>query len=811
MALPPLLVYALTWLASSLVSIALRPKPDRPQPGGLSDFEVPTADASRAIPVVFGTVKVTGPSVIWYGNLGTEPFQVGGQDFGHYYSLGLALAVCLGPVDSVDGLLFEGRSAGWTFVSGDANVRTYHFANTTLYGGNTQGGGVQGDADCYLGTDAQPTSAYLQAQADADWPGLPRLCYLVLHGGYKPQYGGVYLGTSTYVKAMAVIVTRCPNSLGLASDHHRMSVAGGYDANPACVLYELLTDPSWGLGLAASAIDTDSFVAAGEALFAEGLGLAMVLEHGTEAAETIREVLRHVDGGLSTDPATGKLVLTLVREDYDVGTLPVFDQSILSDLEFSRGSWSETFNVAKVSYVSRADEWTERIAQWQNLANLQAQGVVVATQVAYRGLSNAHAAGLVAARVAKAVSYPFAKIRARANRKAWALRAGDVFKLDWPPLGISGMVCRVTRPASGTLEDGTMTLEAVEDSFAVSGTAYTDPPGSQWPDPVAAPVACAEEMLLECPYHLATASGRQLLALAVRAAATLTGFQVWSDPAGGTSYALTNSSSAWCPYGELVSTYAANTAALDATGFQVENGIDLDTLESVSAVAIYHGYNLALIDGEIVAWQTVSGTGATRTIANVLRGVLDTVPAAHSAGAKVWFLGSVPLSFVDPSGGYAADGTVTAKLLPYNAAGTTLAIGSAAQLSKTTANRAAKPYPPGNVKIAGVAWPASFAAGADRTVTWSTRSRTVQRVNGDVVPQDAGDYAGAVEGDFTIEVRVNSVLQRTVTALTGGTWTWTAAMQTTDGATSGANVSIRVIPVNGSLVGTYQERSFSIT
>jgi hypothetical protein len=809
MALPLLLIY---YVVSTLIKFLLQPKPDKPQPKGLSDFDVPTADASRAIPVVFGSVKVAGPNVIWYGNLGQEVFQVGGQDYGYYYTLGLALGVCFGPVDSFDGLLFEDRSAGWSFVSGDTNMETRLFNNVQLFGPNTQGGGVKGNADCYFGTDAQPTSAYLQGAANVDWPGLPRLCYLVLHGGYKPQYGGVYLGTSAYVKPMAVLVTRCPNQLGLPSGHHRMSVAGGFDANPACMLYEILTDTTWGLGLPGSSIDTDSFIDAGEALFTEGLGLAMILEQPTEASETMREILRHIDAGLSTDPSSGKLVLKLIRDDYVIGDLPVLDQSNVSEVEFTRGSWSETFNVAKVTYTSRADAWTERIAQWQNLANLQVQGVTVATQVDYRGFSNSHSAGLAAARVAKATSYPFARLRLKVNRAAWALRAADVFKLNWPPLGIADMVCRVTRPASGELENGLMSLEAVEDSFSVSGTGYTDPPGSQWGDPVAPPVAAAQQALFEIPYHLSSASGRQLGALAARAAATLTGFQIWSDPAGGTAYVGLNASSSWCPYGELTGSYAKSTSALDATGFSVGNTIDIDRLESVSALAIYLGYNLALIDNEIIAWQTVGGSGATRQITNVLRGVLDTVPADHSSGAKVWFFGSAgPLALVDPVGGYPADGTVTAKILPFTAVAT-LPIASATQISKATVNRAAKPMPPGNVKVGGIAWPTSFAAGADRIVTWATRNRVTQKASGDVVAQDSGDYPlGGSEGNFTIEVRVNTVLQRTVTALSSGTWTWTAAMQTTDGATAGTSISIRVIPVNGSLVGTYQERLFTIT
>lgn len=809
MPLPALLVQGLLFVASTLLGYLLRPRPDKPQPKGLSDFELPTADASRAIPVVFGSVKVTGPNVIWFGNLGVEPFQIDGKDAGFYYILGLDLGVCHGPVDSVDGLLFEDRSAGWTMLSGDANMQTFAFDATTLFGGNTSGGGVKGNADCYLGTAAQPISAYLQAQAHADYPGLARLCHVVLNGGYKPQYGGVYLGTSQYVKPVAVLVTRCPNSLGLPSGHHRVSVAAGYDANPACMLYEILTDTTWGLGLSPASIDTASFTAVGETLFAEAFGLSMILEQPTEAAETLREILRHIDGGLSSDPATGKLVLRLIRADYSVGTLPVLDQTCLEDLELARGSWSETFNVAKVSYTSRADNWTTRIAQFQNLANLQGQGVTVATQVEFRGLSNAHAAGLVAARMVKAGSFPFAKIRARANRKAWALRQADVFVLNWPPLGIAGMVCRVTRPAGGTLEDGRMSIEAVEDSFSITGAAYTDPPGSQWVDPIGAPVACAQQALFEMPYQLATSGLRQVGALAARANTTLNGFQAWSDPAGGTAYAMTANVPGWCPYGELVGAYAANTAAVDATGFSVGNLIDAGQLASITTPALYHGYNLALIDSEIIAWQTVSGTGSTRTIANVLRGALDTVPAAHNAGAKVWFFGSGTRAVLDPSGGYPADGTVTAKLLPYNSR-STLPIASASQLSIATASRALKPLPAGNVKVAGVTWPTSFAAGADRAVTWVGRNRILQAAQGLVIAQD-DTYNWPEEGNYTIEVRVGGVLKRTVTGLASGTWTWTAAMQTTDGATAGTSVTIRVIPVNGSLVGTYQERAFSMT
>ena len=54
------------------------PKPDTPKPATLDQFDVPTAEEGRAIPVVFGTVWHESPNVVWYGDLRTEPVRDGG-------------------------------------------------------------------------------------------------------------------------------------------------------------------------------------------------------------------------------------------------------------------------------------------------------------------------------------------------------------------------------------------------------------------------------------------------------------------------------------------------------------------------------------------------------------------------------------------------------------------------------------------------------------------------------------------------------------------------------------------------------------
>lgn len=67
-------------LVAAFVAIALAPKPVQPKPAALEDFEVPTAEQGRPVPVVFGTVTVRGPNMLWYGDLKAEPiYSEGGK------------------------------------------------------------------------------------------------------------------------------------------------------------------------------------------------------------------------------------------------------------------------------------------------------------------------------------------------------------------------------------------------------------------------------------------------------------------------------------------------------------------------------------------------------------------------------------------------------------------------------------------------------------------------------------------------------------------------------------------------------------
>jgi hypothetical protein len=69
-------ITGIIWLvAAVLISTALAPKPPQPKPPALEDFSVPTAEEGRPVPVVFGEVWITGPNVLWYGDLRSTPIR----------------------------------------------------------------------------------------------------------------------------------------------------------------------------------------------------------------------------------------------------------------------------------------------------------------------------------------------------------------------------------------------------------------------------------------------------------------------------------------------------------------------------------------------------------------------------------------------------------------------------------------------------------------------------------------------------------------------------------------------------------------
>lgn len=62
-------------VSSFLIARALAPKPPEPKPPELSEIAAPTAEEGRPIGVIFGTVTVRSPNVVWYGDLASDAIR----------------------------------------------------------------------------------------------------------------------------------------------------------------------------------------------------------------------------------------------------------------------------------------------------------------------------------------------------------------------------------------------------------------------------------------------------------------------------------------------------------------------------------------------------------------------------------------------------------------------------------------------------------------------------------------------------------------------------------------------------------------
>ena len=67
--------YFIFAIAVVALTYALAPKPQNTPPVDFDQFNAPTAEEGRVIPVLFGCREITGANVVWYGDLGSTAIK----------------------------------------------------------------------------------------------------------------------------------------------------------------------------------------------------------------------------------------------------------------------------------------------------------------------------------------------------------------------------------------------------------------------------------------------------------------------------------------------------------------------------------------------------------------------------------------------------------------------------------------------------------------------------------------------------------------------------------------------------------------
>jgi len=293
----------------------------------------------------------------------------------------------------------------------------------------------------------------------------------------------------------------------------------------------------------------------------------------------------------------------------------------------------------------------------------------------------------------------------------------------------------------------------------LSDAIYAAPPASGWTNPVSAPAVPIYRRVVETPYwdlvreltaadfdYVDDLSG-YVQAAAAKPSDDSISCALWTKYSAEPDSAYEEQDiGSFCPSGTLVS---ALSPAESSTV----------TLSNVKDLADVVTGTYAIIGSEYVRVDSVNTGTNTVTIA---RGVLDTVPQTHSAGASILFADGYQM--VDETEHVSGD-VVNAKLLPSTGLGT-LAISTAPADSVTLNRRHSRPYPPGLFRINSALYPTQVIA-ASIPVSWAHRDRLTQTAT--LIAQSSGSIGPEAGTTYSINLRradTNAILTST-TGLSG--------------------------------------------
>lgn len=677
------------------------------------------------------------------------------QTVGYRYYLGMHLGICHGPVDAVLEISAGGRQAWGDPQNGDNSPITEsgrgYINQYELFGGEEREGGILGSFDVMMGDLDQQINAYL-AGKETDIVGQPTvspgggLWTPIINepvtggrvtgrpSGYETAYrgilsivwrGGMVACNNPYIKPWAFKVRRIlkgwqnNEAAWYPAKAEIVLSSGDIAANPAHIVYECLTNQEWGMGYGAAQINDTNFRAAADIFHAEGMGLCLKWVQQDQIKNFIQIVLDHAGAALRQHKRTGLFEIKAIRNDYTVAELPLFDETNIVALEsYQRPGLIDAINELTVVYedVTTGKEGSVTV---QNLANITAQGGVSAKKQNYAGLATSDLAIRVAMRDLQAISTPLAKVSFTVDRKAWNVLPGDVLRFAWGNLGVTDLVLRVLRIDTGTLSNGKIRIDAVQDVFGLPATGYAKQPPVGWTDPNTLPAPAANRVVGEASYYALglrmSAEDRAALpddagfleTVAVRPSSDSIFYSISTDDGAGYEQVGRGD---FAPSATIKENIGSDT-----TTVLVENIVDGELVETGKFA--YLGDEIIRVDG----FDQASGT------LTMGRGVMDSVATPHTTGARVYFAHD----YAEGTSTERIDGeSVAVKILPTTGRGT-LDINNAPADTVVFDQRPFRPYPPGRFRIAGEAHPEVLNSQDGITVTWVHRNRLQQNLEGD--------------------------------------------------------------------------------
>lgn len=710
------------------------------------------------------------------------------QIVGYKYSLGMHLILGYSNADGVK-QIWVGEKCVWPSPNNPDNeaadgATIANIDAEKIFGGTDKEGGIKGSVDIEYGEANQLQNNYLVAKINNAISAYRGLLGVILKC--------VYLGTSPYIKVWSFLIKRTDKLVSGTAQWYpakaviRPDELDGDDLNPIHIIRECLLDKEWGLNWSVSDINDDNFKAAADILYTEEFGLSVIWDNTKAVEDFIGMILEVIAGMLYQNMATGKWEIGLTREPTagELAAIESFNEDQILDIDdFSRPGYGEITDQVTINFHNKIYDKNRSITVHDKCLIEKQAGAIIDNSFNFYSVCNEALANKLASRELKTATSMLAAMRIKANRQMSHLKPNDIFKLSWSNLGIVDMIIRVVGVNYGNLDKNEIVLQCCEDVFEAAYTIYEDPPDTQWTDPVNDPIDTVYRMLMEVPYwHLCNYSlGQDFTDTLDDDIALMLACAIKPIP-DAYEYDLLVRFDPTSPfedegYGDFASSVTLkNSLARTVEEDGAESWIDVENISMLDAVLEgTYAIIASAAENEIVL---IIDKDEINEKIKIARGILDTKPSAHLAGDRIWFVKNTSTVVCKD---FMKDDTPGVKFLTKTGRGILDAGAATIETADAFDSRMIRPYLPGNFKINGERYPAYLYG--QPALTWSHRDRTDQdQLRNLIKHADDTDYGQEAGATYTIQFLTvpGGVVKRTITGLTGKTYTYPAGEEVTD-------------------------------
>lgn len=729
---------------------------------GLDAFNFPTVSADRAIPYCVGDVLIDAPNVTWYGDLRVlkitkkvkkSLFSSSRVTIGFQYFIGMELALGWGPFAEISEIYF-GRELAWSGSVTDSSGTGENFIVDAkeIFGGKANGGGVYAECVFYHGSQTQNADSYMTGQVTQAYrhQGLSKLVWKGGSVNADPLSTDSISGLvseSESIHPIKIRAKKYPNSLASGFENINNT------ANPAEVIFEVLTGRQIFLPgqrtapyVPDSAFDIPDWIAVAEVLFNEGMGISFQWQQDTLIDDIISDIEEHIEGRVVEDPVTGLIKLKLMRDDYDIETVPSFDEDSIVDFPRFTSNTENTLTAEVILTYTKPDELFKQVPiPIQNSGNYYAQDNISSMNLDLTMFTDPAVAQKRAWTTLAAVSNPIRAGEIVVDRSGWGVKKGDVVKINYAEYKMLDVAARVTKVEFGDLTKRHIVIGFSEDVFSLGDNIFPDPQDSDWEDPNSEPAAVTDLNFFEIPKKwLDTASPNQVALIPITPSGSIYKYDLHYSVDGGVEYNLLDNEQPFSETGLLTIALSADTEYTQPDGLTMTLPSNY-VLTTNTSVPDNTFNNIIIINQEILGFDFLNDNGdGTFTTNELYRGLFDTIPASHSVSDRV--TPADEINFIELA--FADDQDLFFKLVTYSWRGV-LDIANATAENYTVVNREQLPYPPADLQINGLRTIPPIFSG-DTTISWKERDRN----DAAFYRQDAADD-GIESGVVTvIEIRL---------------------------------------------------------